>query len=129
MSELHPFFGISRHPLERLLGSARASGSESQSSSVEHVHSDSEAAANRAKQMVGRNLETIVAQFSLRRAANSELSYRADDPKPGHVGSDEKRSHALDTLTTTLDERLRKGRNHAGAVAVADPDLLAVEPP
>ena len=49
--------------------------------------------------------------------------------KAGHVGADQKCRHALHRLAAALDERLRESRNHSGAMAVADPDLPAVEPP
>ena len=79
--------------------------------------------------MISRNLQSFEGELRLRRAANAELSHRADDLEARHVGANEKRSHALNALAPSLHKRLRKRRDHTGAMSVADPDLAAVQSP
>ena len=82
-----------------------------------------------AQRVIGGNLETVIPQFRLRRAANAELFDSAYHAKTRHVGPNEKGCQALHALATTLHERLRESRDDAGAMPIADPDLLAVQSP
>src|SRR5258706_3105375 len=77
--------------------------------------------------MIGGNDHPFVAQLSLRRTPDAELVNGADDFEPGHVGPDEECRHAVHGFSMPVEERLRESRDHASAVAVADPDLPAVE--
>ena len=73
--------------------------------------------------------ELLVVQLRLRRAANAELAHRAGDAKARHVRANDERGRPLDALAAPLGRRLRERRDHAGAMAVADPLLAAVEDP
>ncbi len=129
MPELHALLGVRRHLIQGTLGAAGASRRESESPGIEHVHRDAESAAHSAEQMIDGNLERLVAQLRLCRAADAELVHGADHLEPRHVGADQKGSHALHRLATPLNECLRESRNHASAMAIPDPDLPSVEPP
>src|ERR1700694_2151219 len=129
MAELHPLLAVRRHLLERALGAASASRRECEPPRIQHVNGYAESSANAAEQMVYRNLHAFVTQFGLCRAADSKLAHGADHAKTWHVGANEKRSHARYSLTATLDECLRKSRDHSSAVSVTDPDLPAIETP
>src|SRR5512132_88416 len=79
--------------------------------------------------MIGGHCQAFIAQLSLGRPADAELSNGADYAEARHVGTDQKSSHARNGLTTTTYECLRERGNHAGAMTVPDPDLAPIQSP
>ena len=129
MPELHALLGVARHLAEQLLCAARASRGERQPSAVQHVHGDGKSLAHGAKDVVVRHAQVLVRQLHLRRPANAELLERSGHAEPRHVGPHDERRRTQNVLAVPLDFCLRKGRDHAGAMPVADPDLAPVQRP